>query len=268
MQVRHGIPEDELAARRERLLEHVRREGLTGYVLFDARLHPVLHGLRLPLDGAPGRLRPERGRRHGRVRPGVRGRAGARRDGLRADRVVSRVPGDRAPDADPRARARRPRHRGLDRRRPGRLPGDPRLPGPCAQRGDGEHGHAALGRDRADDGAKERERDRADPRERALVRARPPAAAGVHEARRDRGRGEPQGGTRGDARDAEGARRPVRRAAGLVRRRVGRLPRPDRPAQLVGARGRPQHRVPGRATCSSPRRARRSGATTPSSSAP
>jgi Xaa-Pro aminopeptidase len=35
MQVRHGIPEDELAARRERLLEQVRRDGSTGYVLFD-----------------------------------------------------------------------------------------------------------------------------------------------------------------------------------------------------------------------------------------
>ncbi len=31
---RGGIPESELAARRERLLEHVRRQGLTGYVLF------------------------------------------------------------------------------------------------------------------------------------------------------------------------------------------------------------------------------------------
>src|SRR5438876_5743823 len=30
-----GIPGAELGTRRERLLEHVRREGLTGYVLFD-----------------------------------------------------------------------------------------------------------------------------------------------------------------------------------------------------------------------------------------
>ena len=30
-----GIPRDELRARRERLLEHLRREGLSGYVLFD-----------------------------------------------------------------------------------------------------------------------------------------------------------------------------------------------------------------------------------------
>jgi Xaa-Pro dipeptidase len=31
-----GIPATELESRRERLLEHVRRERLTGYVLFDA----------------------------------------------------------------------------------------------------------------------------------------------------------------------------------------------------------------------------------------
>ena len=35
MSVRHGIPEAELAERRERLLEQVRRDGSTGYVLFD-----------------------------------------------------------------------------------------------------------------------------------------------------------------------------------------------------------------------------------------
>jgi len=35
MGLRHGIPEDELRLRRERLLEQVRAEGLAGYVLFD-----------------------------------------------------------------------------------------------------------------------------------------------------------------------------------------------------------------------------------------
>ena len=35
MELRHGIPAAELDARRERLLERVRRERLTGYVLFD-----------------------------------------------------------------------------------------------------------------------------------------------------------------------------------------------------------------------------------------
>jgi Xaa-Pro aminopeptidase len=35
MELRHGIPEDELKSRRERLLEQVRGAGLAGYVLFD-----------------------------------------------------------------------------------------------------------------------------------------------------------------------------------------------------------------------------------------
>ena len=38
----------------------------------------------------------------------------------------------------------------------------------------------------------------------------------------------------------------VRRAAGILRRRVGRIPRPDRAQELLGARRRAQHRVPGR----------------------
>src|SRR6476469_7916854 len=35
MELRHGIPAEELQARRERLLEQVRSAGLAGYVLFD-----------------------------------------------------------------------------------------------------------------------------------------------------------------------------------------------------------------------------------------
>ena len=62
----------------------------------------------------------------------------------------------------------------------------------------------------------------------------------------DGGRGEPAGGPRGDAGDARRARPAVRRPAGVVRRRLGRVSRPDRAAELVGPRGRPQHRVPGR----------------------
>ena len=54
-------------------------------------------------------------------------------------------------------------------------------------------------------------------------------------------RGEPARPAGDDARDARGAR--LTRAARLRRRRQGGLPRPDRPAQLVGARGRAQHRV-------------------------
>ena len=62
----------------------------------------------------------------------------------------------------------------------------------------------------------------------------------------DRGRGEPARRPRGDARDARRARAEVRRPAGIGGRGVGGLPRPDRPPQLLGARGRAQHRVPAR----------------------
>src|ERR687898_815171 len=43
---------------------------------------------------------------------------------------------------------------------------------------------------------------------------------------------------RGDARDARGARFVLRRPAVVLRRRHRRLPRPDRPQERVGARGR------------------------------
>ena len=46
----------------------------------------------------------------------------------------------------------------------------------------------------------------ADPRERQMVRARAPSAAGVHATRSDRGGGQPAGGARSHARDARGAR--------------------------------------------------------------
>ena len=72
--------------------------------------------------------------------------------------------------------------------------------GPAAERGDFRPGRAALGRDRGHDAAQERARARADPRERPLVCARPPAPAGVLAGRRHRDRGEPPGRARGDAR--------------------------------------------------------------------
>ena len=130
--------------------------------------------------------------------------------------------------------------------RRGRLSRHPRLPGPGAERGHrSARRRRSLRSSRACSCARARP-SRADPRERALVRACAPAAAGVHAAGCDRGRGEPAGRTGGDARAAGDARRLLRRAAGVLRRRLGRLPRPDRPAERVGARRRPQHRVPGR----------------------
>ena len=66
-----------------------------------------------------------------------------------------------------------------DRRRPGRLPRHPRLRGPVAERGHRRRGRPARAAASRHDGAQEPGRGRADPRERPLVRARPPAAAGV-----------------------------------------------------------------------------------------
>ena len=63
-------------------------------------------------------------------------------------------------------------------------------------------------------------------------------------------RGQPAGGARGHARDARRARPVVRRPAGVGRRRLGRVPRPDRAPERLGPCRRPQHRVPGRATSS------------------
>ena len=239
-----GIPATELESRRERLLDHARAEKLSGYVLFGPRLHPVLHELQLPLQRAPDRVRAEHRGRDGDLRPGVRGRARARRDIVRAHRVVSRVSGHRASDADLRAACSRisaSRARSAPTRTAIRASSATRAP-PLSEFAEATVSPLARA-DRVDDGAEERDRDRAHPRERALVRARASPAPGVLGARRDGSRGEPARGLRDDTCDGGGARRA--RPAGVVRRRVGRLPRADRRAQCVGARGGAQHRVRG-----------------------
>ena len=214
-------------------------------------VHPVLHELRLPRDRAAGRGRRERRGRAGRVRPRVRGRARARGD--RRSSGSSRTRSTRASSIRCASSGGVLADMGITGAIGADSDGYPGIlgyQGPALERGHGRPRRAARAVDREHDGAQERGRGGADPGERPLVRARPPAAAGVHAAGRDRGGGEPAGRPRGDARDARGARPVVRRPAGVVRRRLGRLPRPDRPAQRVGARGRPQHRVPRRATCS------------------
>ena len=261
-----GIPATELEARRERLLELVRSRGLTGLRRLRRALHPLPGGALVPLDGTARRLRAERERRGGRLRPGVRGRARPGRDVVRDRRVVPRVPGHRAPDGDPRARARRPRDRGQDRRRPGRLPRDPRLPRAGTERGDGRVDHVARGGDRGDAGAQERGRDRAHPTERALVRACPPASAGRDSTGRHRSGGEPSRRARSDAR---AAREPPGAATWASSRRRTASRRATGARSACAARGRtrsPTTSSSAPATSSSPRRARRSGATTPSSS--
>ena len=263
-----GIPAAELEARRERLLEHVAARAaraatssstqhyiryFTGFG-FLATERPVVFA-----QSAAGEMvvfvpefEVER----------VRAETAFERD-----RVVSRVPGHRAPDADPRA-ACSPTSGSAARSAPTRtaIPGILGYQGPRAERGHGEP------RSRRSRPSIESMMVRKSEAEIELIRESARWCEHAHRLLQEY--------TRPGATEAEASLRAgheatlamlealgdVRRPAGLVRRRLGRLPRPDRPAQLVGARRRAQHRVPSRATCSSPRRARRSGATTPSSS--
>ena len=79
--------------------------------------------------------------------------------------------------------------------------------GPALSEVTGKPVAAAGAVHREHDGPQERGRGGADPGERALVRARASAAAGVHATGRDGSRGEPARGPRGDARNARDARR-------------------------------------------------------------
>ena len=110
-------------------------------------------------------------------------------------------------------------------------------------------------------------RGRADPPERALVRARPPAPPAVLRGRRDRGRGESPCGAGNHARDA--ARSSARTTRASSARRTARPPATAaRSAAAPPGPTRSRTTSPSSpATCSSRRQPRRSGATTPSSSA-
>ena len=245
MDVRVGIPSAELQARRERLLEHVRGLGLTGFALFGADYIRYFTNFNFLATERPVGGRRQHDRRARRVRPRVRGRARPRGDLVRARRVVSGVPGDEHPLRLLAGVLRELGVTGPIGADEDGYPGHPRLRGPGAERDHRAARDAARAVHREHDGAEERGRGRADPRERALVRARAPPAAGVHAAGRDGGGGQPAGRARGDAGAAGDARRQLRRPAGVVRRRLGGLPRPDRAAELVGARGRPQHPLRG-----------------------
>ena len=94
------------------------------------------------------------------------------------------------------------------------------------------------------DGAQERSRDRADPRERALVRARAPAAAGVLAAGRDRGRGRA-------ARAGHEATLAMLEALGADVRPAGAPPTASRPATAARSGCAARGRTPSRTTSSS-----------------
>ena len=133
-----GIPAAELAARRETLLEHIRSNDLTGYVLFGedyiqyftsfgflATERPVAFASNA--EGAMAVFVPE-----------------FEVERVRAETDFERVesypeyPGIEHPMRILARVLLGPRDRRPRRRGPGRLPGDPRLRRPVAERGDGE----------------------------------------------------------------------------------------------------------------------------------
>ena len=101
-----GIPVAELEERRERLLEHVRSVGASGYVLFDQSYIQYFTGFWFLSNERPIAFAQSTSGESVIFVPEFEVDAHARGDGLRADRVVSRVPGPRASDADLRARRR------------------------------------------------------------------------------------------------------------------------------------------------------------------
>jgi hypothetical protein len=167
-----GIPAAEFEERRERLLDQVRQVGASGYVLFDAAYIQYFTGFWFLSNERPVVFAESTSGESAIFVPEfevARTRAETAFDRIEA---YPRVPGCRAPDDDSGACARRPWDRRRDRSRPGRLSRDPRLPGTAAERGHGRIRLLGRGCDRADARAQERQRDRADPRERTLVRAR------------------------------------------------------------------------------------------------
>ena len=267
VQLLTGIPTSELEARRARLLEFLESMSLTGCVLFDDRYVQYFTSFNFLATERPVGVAMNAAGEPRRVRARVRGRAHTGRDHVRADRVVPGVPGHRAPDAASSRDVLEDMGIGgaIGADNDG-YPGILGYQGPALSEVIGGRGDAAGAADREHDGAQERGRGGADPRERPLVRARPPAAAGVQRPRLDRGPGGPPRRLRDHARHARGARPCLQRPAVVDRRRVRRLPRPGRPPQRLGARRRPQHPVRGRAGARHRDGSARSGATTPSSS--
>ena len=77
-----GIPQEELTARRERVLAHIRDHKLTGYVLFDEKYIQYFTSFGFLATERPVVFAASASGRDDRVRARVRGRAGARGDRL------------------------------------------------------------------------------------------------------------------------------------------------------------------------------------------
>ena len=189
-------------------------------------LRPLLRGLRVRPDRAPDRLRPRRGRHARPRRSSARGRARRGQVDARPRGALPRVPGRPEAGDGSRGDAGRPRVGGDDRRGPGRLPVDPRLPRADAQRALRRDCDPRRRTDRGADGDQVRGRGRAHPRERALGEPGAPAPPALHAGRRDRDGGLPAREQRGDVRDARCDRRDL---SGTELRRDGRRRRVSRP---------------------------------------
>ena len=204
---RTGIPASELAERRGRLLEHVRGHGLSGYVLFDQKYieyftsfcflsteRPVVFA-----ESASGetavfvpefeveRVRAETAFERVESYPEY---PGIEHPMLILARVLSDLGIRDAVAADGDG-----------------YPGILGYQGPALSEVAGARVEPLAAVIESMMAQEERERDRADPRERPLVCPRAPAAPGLFARGRHGGRGEPAGGARSDARAAADARR-------------------------------------------------------------
>ena len=127
-----GIPASELEERRSRLLEHVRGEGLSGYVLFGQDYIRYFTGFVFLSNERPVVYAESVGGEAIVFVPEFEVERTRAETAFAADRVLPGVPGDRAPDEDPRTDAGRRGHPRRDRRRRRRLSRHPRLPGAAA----------------------------------------------------------------------------------------------------------------------------------------
>ena len=94
----------EFEERRGRLLEHVRRDGLSGYVLFGADSIQYFTGFWFLSNERPVIYAESAAGESAIFVPEFEVERTRAETDFARDRVLSGVPGDRAPDADPRAR--------------------------------------------------------------------------------------------------------------------------------------------------------------------
>ena len=202
-----GIPAVELEERRERLLEQVRARGASGYVLFDQSYIQYFTGFWFLSNERPIAFAQTTSGESAIFVPEFEVARTREEGGFERIDSYTEYPGLEHPMV---ILGRVLADLGMSGQIAADQDGYPGIlgyQGPALSTVTGATVSSISDDDRSDDGAQERQRDRAHPRERALVRARAPTAAGVHPARRNRSGGEPACGTGGDARDARGARR-------------------------------------------------------------